>query len=129
MFEQRFLSVLATCIGIIALSAASISLLKGAMSASDTRGCGLEPVPEAGISVLRCEDPFDSERSLVWAVWTHKSHCVAEPGALPGPWRLECDNGVSFQLDSSYDGTWKSCGVSWHEEVRPELSSTCGLER
>lgn len=130
MFEQRFLSVLALSLGIIALTVASIAVVESALTEpTDTRGCGLEPVPEVGVSVLRCADPFDPERSLVWAVWTHASHCVAESGALPGPWRLECDNGVSFQLDSSHDGAWRSCGVSWRDDARHDLSSTCDLSR
>lgn len=131
MFELRFLSVLAVSLGVIALTAASIAIVEneGRAPAGDTRTCGLEPVPEVGVSVLRCEDPFDTGHSLVWAVWTHASHCVAESGAVPGPWNLECDNGVSIQLDSSYDGAWKSCGVSWRNDVRPDLSSTCMLTR
>lgn len=131
MFEQRFLSVLALSLGVIALTVASVSLFDdaGTAPASAERTCGLEPVPHVGVSVLRCEDPFDAERSLVWAMWTHASHCVAESGATPGPWQLDCDNGVSIQLDSSYDGTWKSCGVSWQSDVRPDLSSTCTLRR
>lgn len=131
MFEQRFLSVLTVSLGVIALTVASIAIVEneGTALPRDARTCGLEPVPEVGVSVLRCEDPFDADRSLVWAVWTHASHCVAESGAVPGPWQLECDNGVSFQLDSSYDGAWRSCGVSWRNDVRPELSSTCTLRR
>lgn len=129
MFEQRFLVVLAMSLGVIALTVATLAVLETRGARSDAPGCGLDPIPETGLSVLRCEDPFDAGRSLVWAVWTHKGHCVTESGALPGPWRFACENGVRFQLERAYDGTWKSCGVSWQEDVRPDLSSPCGLER
>lgn len=131
MFEQRFLTALAIALGTIALTVASAAIIEGDGQPTVDSGqrCGLEPVPEVGVSVLTCVDSYDVERSRVWAVWTHGSHCVAEPGALPGPWRLECDSGVHLSIDSAHDMSWTRCSVDTSDDPRTDVSSVCRVAR
>lgn len=130
MFELRFLSAVALSLGTIALTVATAAVLDGGGEPeARTASCGLDAVPEVGISVLSCEDPYDVDGSRVWAIVTHDSHCIAETGAAAGPWELECDNGVDLTLDSSYDGAWTSCGIRVEPEVAADLSASCRLSR
>ena len=85
-------------------------------------------VGEMGDEVLLASERDGHARDRVHGRLPHAVDVLLD-GLRPGPWQLECDNGVSFQLDSSYDGAWKSCGVSWRDDVRADLSSTCALKR
>ncbi len=126
MFEQRFFTALALSLGTIALTVSGLAVLDDATSAADEGvSCGLEPVPEVGISVLSCPDPYDVDRSRVWAVWTHGGHCAAQPATPAGAPRIACDSGVTFSLDASPDASWRRCSVEVTVEVDESLSSDC----
>lgn len=130
MFEQRFVSALVIALGTIALTVATVTIIVGPAepSSADVAPCGLEAIPDQGVSVLTCEDPFDVERSRVWAIWTHCRRCDTQPGALPGPWKLVCESGVTVSLDGA-GSSWTRCNAETGADARLDVSSECRLVR